>query len=525
MKLAIPMDPNFESLVQRYLDERLSAEELAQLSTALEESDAALREFVAYLDLDTALGQLARSGPDELPEPGSGEFVATDPAAADKTGTAAASPSRPFLRRARLGPWLAAAAAIALLASGLGWWGSVRMTSPPHATVITTTGAQDHAELAKLVEGSELRGEALEIRAGAVELVTALGARLVIEAPAAFRFESPQRLLLSSGRLAAEVPPAATGFTVATPDGDAVDLGTRFGVDVAPEGRSEIHVFEGEVIASAPGLERDRSLGVGEAFSLGAGGGDLRELRSAAFIQLEELPSLSAGLAAGQRARAESAAAKLAADPALIALIGFAGGDDRPGLYRRVQGRWPGSRAAEFVEAGEHLELDIGGAEVWTQLTLAAWVRLDRLGSPYQSLLHTDGWSEDKPGQVHWMINRDATMRLALRGNTLAPGSDENHGFPDSATPVLPERGRWVHLATVYDAGAGTVRFYLNGRFDKETRQETAHPARLGPARIGNWDREDRKLSGRVDEFAVIGRALADEEIRALHDAGTPYRD
>ena len=48
------------------------------------------------------------------------------------------------------------------------------------------------------------------------------------------------------------------------------------------------------------------------------------------------------------------------------------------------------------------------------------------------------------------------------------------------------------------------MRFYLNGRFDKETRQSVAHPARLGPARIGNWDQQDRKLSGRIDEEILV---------------------
>jgi hypothetical protein len=114
-------------------------------------------------------------------------------------------------------------------------------------------------------------------------------------------------------------------------------------------------------------------------------------------------------------------------------------------------------------------------------------------------------------------------MRLALRGNSLAPGSSEQHGFPDSNTSVLPQRGRWMHLATVYDSEARSVRFYLNGQFDKETLQKIAHPARLGPAQIGNWNRQDRKLSGRMDEFLLLGRALSDSEIRELYLSGNPY--
>lgn len=194
-----------------------------------------------------------------------------------------------------------------------------------------------------------------------------------------------------------------------------------------------------------------------------------------------------------------------------------------PGVFRTVQGRWPGSRAPEFVAIGDHLKLNAGSGREWPQLTLAAWVRLDRLGALYQSLLHTDGWSENNPGQVHWMVTQATTMRLALIGNKLPPGSTEVDNYPDSRTPVLPEQGRWVHLATVYDSIKGTVRFYLNGRFDKETVQSIAHPARLGAARIGNWDTEDRKLSGRVDELLLLGRAMSDNEVRELFEAGNPY--
>ena len=74
------------------------------------------------------------------------------------------------------------------------------------------------------------------------------------------------------------------------------------------------------------------------------------------------------------------------------------------------------------------------------------------------------------------------------------------------------------------DSEARTVRFYLNGQFDKQTRQAIAHPAKLGPAQIGNWNQRDRKLSGRIDEIVLLGRALSDEEIAAMFQAGNPYR-
>ncbi|MDB6004819.1 MAG: FecR protein [Prosthecobacter sp.] len=485
------MKSDLADLIAAYLDGSITPPQMQQLNALLLADAAARREFAELLNVDSALAALAA------------DWAPAQPAA---------KPTRWHTSSPR---WIAAAAACISLLLGAWFW---QDTHRAFATVGKAAG------VVELADGASLHSESYQISAGSLSLTTARGARIVIEAPAEFRFESAQRLHMKRGRLAADVPPAAKGFTVITPTGDAVDLGTRFGVDVPSSGSAEVHVFQGEVITKASGAHANQSLRGGDAVSFDQGTSTTRELRSSAFIQPDELPGLTAGLAAGQRARSTAALAALKQDPALIALLDFESAEQLPGVYRTVQGRWPGSHAPEFVNVGDHLKLDVGGGRDWPQLTLAAWVRIDRLGAPYQSLLHTDGWSRNNPGQVHWMINRDTTMRLALIGNTLAPDAQERDGHPDSLTPVLPEQGRWVHLATVYDSTRGTVRFYLNGRFDKEVRQKIAYPARLGPAQIGNWNQQDRKLSGRLDELLLLGRAMSDEELRALHAAGNPYR-
>jgi hypothetical protein len=486
------------ALIESYLEGTIIAPEMEQLNALLLRDAEARREFAGLLNLDSALASLAAEWAEEKSVP---HGIKLPPAQVRR-------PAASFR-------WIAAAASAALIVAGWWWQDSRRV----FATVERAAG------IAELTDDLPLRGEVHKLTAGSVSLVTARGARVVIEAPAEFRFESAQRLHMKRGRLAADVPPSAKGFTVITPSGDAVDLGTRFGVDVPVDGAAEVHVFQGEVITKPSGTRSKQSLRDGDAVTLDSGASTARELRSSAFIQPDEIRELTAGLAAGQRAHAEAALAKVKDDPALIALFDFESATKSlPGVFRMVQGRWPGSHAPEFVNVGDHLKLDVGGDRAWPQLTLAAWVRIDRLGEPYQSLLHTDGWSKNNPGQVHWMINRDTTMRLALIGNTLAPGSGERNGYPDSRTSVLPEQGRWVHLAAVYDSSRGIVRFYLNGQFDKESRQQIAQPARLGPAQMGNWNQRDRKLSGRIDELVLLGRAMSDEEIRDLHAAGNPYR-
>ncbi len=483
------MNADLDLLSQCYLAGSIDAEGMARLNALLAADPEARRRFAEQLNLDSALATQAMGW--------------------------RAEPTAPLRPRAAMrwqSGWTAALVSAAAACVALATW---IFESRDFAKVENVAG------FTQLTPGSPLNGDRHEMSGGTLALVTAKGARVVIEAPAVFQFESAQRLHLIRGRLSAAVPPAAKGFTVITPSGTAVDLGTRFGVDVPATGDAEVHVFEGEVIAHAP--HDRRSLRTGDAVTMTTAGHAARETRSAAFIQSDEVGDLTAGLAAGQRARSDAALANLRDDPALIALLDFETGGET-GAFRTVQGRWPGSRAPEFVEVGDHLKLDLGGERSWPRLTLAAWVRLDRLDALYQSLLHTDGWTASNPGQVHWMVNRFSTMRLALKGNTLAPGSPEPDSFPDSRTPVLPEIGRWVHLAVVYDSEARTTRFFLNGRFDSESREATAHPARLGPSQIGNWNRTDRKLSGRIDEMLFLGRAMTDAEIRTLFEAGNPYR-
>jgi hypothetical protein len=485
-------------LLQRYVDGLATPEDVRELNDRLRQDPQARRELIEIMNVDSALAAYAES-------------VDLQPLAVSETESNGAKP----WHGGRGSAWLVSVICV-MVVLGWSWWSTA--AKQPWATIENEVGA------AGFVRGTQLRGERVVIDAGLLQLETARGAHLVIEAPADFEFESEQRLRLRRGRLSADVPPPAQGFTVMTPSGDAVDLGTRFGVDVPQQGAAEIHVFQGEVIAKTRGAKSSESLRSGDAMTMHGKTSTVRELRSSAFIQMDEMSELTAAFSAEQRERAEASMAALKRDSALIALLDFEADDVPEGVFRMAQGRWPGSHAPEFVNIGDHMRVDVGGERAWPQLTLAAWVRLDRLGAPYQSLLHTDGWDQNNFGQVHWMVNRYTTMRLALFGNTLPPNSGEIDEYPDSRTSVLPEQGRWMHLATVYDSDAQRVRFYLNGEFDKQASQVVAHPAMLGPAQIGNWDRTDRKLSGRIDELLLLGRAMSDVEIQALYAAGCPYQ-
>ena len=67
------------------------------------------------------------------------------------------------------------------------------------------------------------------------------------------------------GKLTARVPHTAAGFTVSTPAGKVVDLGTEFGVEVRPDRTMDVQVFVGAVKVSSAGVDSAGGSTCGEA--------------------------------------------------------------------------------------------------------------------------------------------------------------------------------------------------------------------------------------------------------------------
>lgn len=102
-------------------------------------------------------------------------------------------------------------------------------------------------------------GQNLTMSRGLMELQFTSGARVTLEAPVSFSAESAMRGTLAYGKLTADVPESAHGFTVQTPSGETIDLGTRFGLLVTEDGGTETHVFDGDVIVRSNGNDDDET--------------------------------------------------------------------------------------------------------------------------------------------------------------------------------------------------------------------------------------------------------------------------
>ena len=84
------------------------------------------------------------------------------------------------------------------------------------------------------------------LRSGCMSLRYLNGARVVLEAPAVFKLESFDTVHLTYGKLFANVPQQAKGFTVNTDNAKVMDLGTEFGVNVSEDGKTGLYVYKGK---------------------------------------------------------------------------------------------------------------------------------------------------------------------------------------------------------------------------------------------------------------------------------------
>jgi hypothetical protein len=220
-----------ETLIHRHLDGIATPAEVDALSRLLETDAAARAEYIDLAHLAATLRT------DDSLRLASAE-------AAPASGPAAPYPKSWFTGRS----WLAAAAAVVLCAAGF-WW-TVREPSRRTAVFAEVTAIRDAAIAGSGVEpvvGARIELGALRLERGELTLRLESGVRLEFLGPAEAQFENPMRLRLERGKLNADAGEHGKGFTVVTPSGSIVDLGTRFAVDASANDKASVVVFSGQV--------------------------------------------------------------------------------------------------------------------------------------------------------------------------------------------------------------------------------------------------------------------------------------
>lgn len=165
-------------------------------------------------------------------------------------------------------------------------------------------------------------------------------------------------------------------------------------------------------------------------------------------------------------------------------------------------------------------------------LTLMMWTRVDQLPNYFNVPLRAD---EAVVGTPHWQFDPKGRLRFGyLTGRTefLRPDTTEPTDWDVAVSPPVlgPNLGRWIHVATVYDARRAVIEHYVNG--EQVATHPLKHPLPLliGAAQIGNtvvqktgdFPPQQFNLVGRIDEFALLEAALTPDEIREHYEKGRP---
>lgn len=265
-------DLNFvqlRKLLSQASDHGLDEAAREQIESWLTDNQSACDDYVDYVTLEALLDQRfarVQLSPELLSDPSSAADNYADPQLLDQLRQLSPDQSDKRVRSTTNNPrnfthktllnrvWkeyprspalLAAAAAIMLLA---GIW----MTRSDSLATVVAVNDVSWGESHNLAIGDALADDWIELEAGTVQLAFRNTAMVALTGPARFQVLSESMGQLEHGHLVANVPAAAIGFRVQSPDLTVVDLGTGFELNVdAPHaggsGTSRVHVVEGRV--------------------------------------------------------------------------------------------------------------------------------------------------------------------------------------------------------------------------------------------------------------------------------------
>jgi hypothetical protein len=468
-------------------------------------------------------------------------------------------PARPRVtslsRRSRSPRFARVAMAAAVALAGFFVWNQLAGTGesrrvaehPPEPVAVIRETAGAVWRDAEATPGTALLPGPLRLASGMVSIEFASGARVLLEGPAELELRTEMEAFCRSGKMRVEVPPPARGFAVEIPAARVVDIGTTFGLDVRDDGAASVKVIRGEIEVrrekAIHRLTREAAVAIDPAGTITAA-----KIPESAFPDERDFRQrVIAGDRLGMK-RWELSSSLVSRDPATLLCYTFQSGEGEGGFMRNLagapaagshgspvgtswtRGRWPGKRALEFSGRSDRLLFQLDRKA--SAATYLAWVRFDSLANPYNILLMPD-WRRELG--LQWMVTGRGELRLALSNGKGDPSRISGWEGPVISPAVSNlDFGRWIFLASTYDAATGRVVHYRDGRRIGEGSFPSRLPVDFGSYSFGNWhfgaggtsgrrsDDRYRNFNGRLDELAILSRALSADEISRLHEEGKP---
>ncbi len=470
------------------------------------------------------------------------------------------SPPVPVRQRS-FRPWVAVAAAIALLATGAALWSSRHSQRP---LPVSAGNKTEQPVLAVVAYAENVRWNLPEPAAGGMKLGTtpvSLGAgtlalnltggqTVTLRAPARFELIGEREMTLALGDASLRMHGNLVPYMIRVPNGAVVDLGTEFSVNVAPDGTSDVHVFEGLANTSITGVRghtrEERLLGAGQSVRISD---ILKNSPTTPADFLRPLP-----LAVSETSPAGNAYAKAVTRSAPFVWWNFEGspgqstvppaaGSQPLELHGHPLLAGPAGRRFLLTDTATNAGFATTGQPI-KGLDTPAGLTVECLIYPLSEQLST-ALVLDEPtpppsrrfrrADVKHPPTRASIDRMGLRGKGLgqvhpdfalrylmrSPSDYEGGTNTYSAESHLLHR--WIHVVCTHDGK--TSRLYIDGALSDQAESELeSQNVALRPiiGRLHTLPQEGygaRQWHGGIDEVAIYARVLDAAEIRTHADA------
>ena len=356
---------------------------------------------------------------------------------------------------------------------------------------------------------------------GIIELQYDNKAKVIIEGPAEFQLKTAKLIYLAKGKLSANIPPEAKGFSVDLKNNKVVDLGTQFSV-IVNDNESEVHVFEGKVVLN-PDSEKELSITENQAFRIQEQSGLISgiDIATEKFVRSLDKPEPTYS----ELIMSLNPIVYLPMDPEDgHHLINVANPDLKGEVHnpKAMSKTWQQGKVGMALNfKGEEFK---GFAKVsnfpnlqGNMVSCSAWVYA-RSRPIWGSI--AKNWAGHRHGQFHFgLYETDGKLEVHINDRK----NIEVFAIDPDPFPLKS----WQHVAFV--ANGSELILYRNAKVVGRNKYNIINPdnglktlaigtkldnqGQLSKVYMGYWD-------GKIDELAVFHHALSHEEILMLYNGG-----